>query len=76
MQQHHGTIGAGAGQGRLQQTDFADAVRPHEQFGQGADRPAGTGQLGVERGVAGGNRGPRARTELSAAPERRMDVLG
>ena len=76
MQQHHRTIGVRAGQGRLQQTDFADAVCPHEQFGQGANGPAGAGQLGVEHCVAGGNRGPRARTELGAAPERRMDVLG
>ena len=76
MQQHHGTIGVRAGQGRLQQTDFADAVCPHEQLGQGADRPASAGQLGVEHCVAGGNRGPGARTELGAAPERRMDVLG
>ncbi len=75
MQQHHGTIGAGVGEGRLQQTDLADAVRPHEQFGQGADRPAGAGQLGIERGVAGRDCGPCARTELGAAPERRMDVL-
>ena len=76
MQQHHGTIGAGAGQGRLQQTDFADAVRPHEQFGQGAGRPAGAGQFGIKHCVTSGNRGPRARTELGAAPERRVDVLG
>ncbi len=76
MQQHHGTIRVGAGEGWLQQTDLADAVCPHQQFGQGADWPAGAGQLGIERGVAGGNRGPCARTELGAAPERRMDVLG
>ena len=76
VQQHHRAVGAGAGQGWLQQTDFADAVCAHEQFGEGAHGPAGAGELGIERGVAGGNRGPGARTELGAAPERRMDILG
>ena len=55
-----------AGERGQEQLELADALLQPEDFGQRAGGPASPGQVPVEVGVAGGNRGGEGRKRLAA----------